>query len=356
MKNKERFRLEIKEISEAGEFEGLLSPYGNVDGGGDIVEKGAYTKTLKDQGPTRPMLWQHKADMPIGMLTLDDREDGLWCKGKLLMELKNAQDAYILIKARVVKGLSIGFESIKDTIDKNVRKLLEIKLYEGSIVTFPMNTAAMITSVKGKMSVKGDFNEELTSIQLSDAGYQMRWALSNALYSLMWSGLTREQILSGAETIIQQFNDAYLTYLPEYLDLMEEEYGSMESWSREKIETKQRAFEEKAGAEFSAANKKTLTAYCDSLKSVYDGLSGLIASDDAETKTDPAIPVVPIPVVDGEKAAPISPALIEAEAGAPGATTSGEKAAEQTEPVNDHSAAALVQIQRMKLLLVPPAA
>src|SRR6185503_21128582 len=108
MKTKLRMRLEIKEISAEGSFEGLLSPYGNVDGGGDVVERGAYVKTLKDQGPTRPMLWQHKTDMPIGELTLEDRSEGLWCKGQLLMALPEAQKAYLLIKARIVKGLSIG--------------------------------------------------------------------------------------------------------------------------------------------------------------------------------------------------------------------------------------------------------
>ena len=84
MKQKQRMRLEIKEISAEGSFEGLLSPYGIVDGGADVVEPGAYTKTLNDHGNTVPMLWQHKTDVPIGELVLEDRPDGLWCKGKLL--------------------------------------------------------------------------------------------------------------------------------------------------------------------------------------------------------------------------------------------------------------------------------
>ena len=54
MKTKQRMRLEIKDVTPEGTFEGILSPYGNVDGGNDVVKAGAYAKTLKDQGATRP--------------------------------------------------------------------------------------------------------------------------------------------------------------------------------------------------------------------------------------------------------------------------------------------------------------
>ena len=121
MKGKNRLRLEIKEISEKGEFEGILSPYGNVDEGGDVVEPGAYTKTLKERGNVVPLLWQHRTDTPIGDLSLEDRADGLWARGRLLMELPEAQKAYLLIKSKIVKGLSIGFETIKDAIEAGRR-------------------------------------------------------------------------------------------------------------------------------------------------------------------------------------------------------------------------------------------
>src|SRR5512137_3020551 len=85
--------MNIKGVTEEGTFEGILSPYGNVDLGGDVVEPGAYTKTLKDRGNTVPLLWQHRTDMPIGELALEDKPDGLYCKGKLLMALPEAQRA-----------------------------------------------------------------------------------------------------------------------------------------------------------------------------------------------------------------------------------------------------------------------
>ncbi len=265
MNKKMKFRMDIKGVTSEGTFEGLLSPYDIVDQGGDVIEKGAYTKTLKDHGNTRPMLWQHKTDEPIGLLTLDDRPDGLWCKGQILLDIPMGKTAYAVIKAGIVKGLSIGFESIKDNMHKGIRHLKEIKLYEGSIVTFPMATDAMITAVKAKLAeTKDDFNEELAERQLMDAGYQMRSALCGALDSLLYSGLTKDDAVAGAETIIQQFSDAYLAYLPSYIDMLAEYYGSeMETWSREQIETK-------AGAAISSANKRTI-------QSIIDTLSALIA-------------------------------------------------------------------------------
>lgn len=160
MKTKRRMRLEIKEISAAGEFEGMLSPYGNVDNGGDVVEPGAFSKTLKDHGNKVPLLWQHQQDMPIGMLTLEDRPDGLWAKGQLLMDLPEAQKAHLLIKSGIVRGLSIGFQAVRDMLQNGVRHLKEIRLFEGSVVTLPMNEMAMIAEIKSRIERKdGDMLE-----------------------------------------------------------------------------------------------------------------------------------------------------------------------------------------------------
>lgn len=271
MKTKQRMRLEIKDISADGTFEGILSPYGNVDGGNDVVEAGAYAKTLKDQGNTRPMLWQHKSDTPIGQLTLEDRADGLWCKGQLLLADSMAQRAYLFIKAGIVKGLSIGFESVKDAVEGGVRHLKEIKLYEGSIVTFPMNEMALITSVKRIGESKDDFNEELSDIQLMDAGWQAFCALQCALGSILWaSGMDKPEKLAAASAYIQQFTDYYLGYLPAFLDMLAEDYGGMEMMAA------RTALEKKSGRMISAANKQSLKTALDHPSSLQTIISALV--------------------------------------------------------------------------------
>lgn len=311
LKTKSRMRLEIKEISAEGTFEGLLSPYGNVDQGADVVEQGAYAKTLKDKGDTRPLLWQHKSDVPIGQITLSDRPDGLWCLGQLLMELPEAKRAYLLIKAGIVRGLSIGFEAIKESMDGTIRRLKEIKLYEGSIVTFPMNEMALITSVK-ELGTKSDFNQELAAEQLQDASRQMHCALQNALSSVLWSpDLTSDEKNTASETIIQQFNDAYLNYQSAFL-MLTASSGGMEMYNAKRMERKY-------GATHSAATKQSVLAANDMIdeghamvKSGSDLIRALFADE-------------------ADKAA------TSIEVGAD--ITLPSKAAPKSEPVIDHSAA-----------------
>jgi HK97 family phage prohead protease len=277
MKTKRHVRVELKEISQEGTFEGLLSPYGGLpDSYGDVVERGAYTKTLKEMGNTRPLLWQHGTKDPIGLVTLEDRDDGLWCKGSLVMEDDLAKRAYRFIKAGIVKGLSIGYESLNDTIKSGIRHLTEIKLYEGSIVTFPANETALITSVKSALERKGDFNQELTEIQLSDGFYQMGGALRSALSSVFWAELSNEEKVAAAGEIIDQFRESYMTYLPQYLDLLAELYGD---------EFKARQIEHKAGRAISAANKSTISTAHEHLKSAADILSALLSGEAEDTAT-----------------------------------------------------------------------
>jgi HK97 family phage prohead protease len=239
--NLKTMKLEIKQLTEEGTFEGLLSPYGNKDDGDDIVEKGAYTKTLKEQGKNRPLLWQHKSDTPIGSIELEDRPNGLWAKGKLLRELPKAQEAYVLLKAGVIKAMSIGFQSIKDEIKDGVRHLKEIKLYEGSLVTFPMNEQALITNVKDLsnpvMGGTNDFNDALSQVQLYDLRWQLDYALTNALNSMHSAKLSKPETMSGLSTILDQHKDAYMRFAPDYYDAVNN-YGGMEVYARRMMEIK----------------------------------------------------------------------------------------------------------------------
>lgn len=263
--------LSIKSVADDGTFEGLLSPYGNVDQGGDVVEPGAFTNSLKANGNTVPMLWQHKPDCPIGSLQLDDREDGLWCKGTLLLDIAEAQKAYSLLKAKIINGLSIGYETVKAKSINGVRHLLELNLFEGSVVTFPMNTSALISAVKQRES-KGDFAEEFNSQQISDQLGQMLSALSSSLCPLPWAGLSRDETLSAAETVLQQFTDTYMTYLPLYLDFLATEYGmDVKSW--------QTQHEAKEGRTISASTHQALSTALEHATKAADCLTALLKSE-----------------------------------------------------------------------------
>ena len=147
--------FEIKQVNEAGEFEGYGSVFDVVDLHNERVARGAFEESLKEwreKGRMPPMLWQHNMDEPIGVfLEMAEDDKGLRVKGQLLIDdVAKAREARALMQHRVLGGLSIGFMAIRDSFDQRteVRTLEQIKLMEVSAVTFPANEAAMIESVR----------------------------------------------------------------------------------------------------------------------------------------------------------------------------------------------------------------
>ncbi len=140
----------LKRLDDDGSFEGYGSVFGIRDSFGDVVAKGAFTETLKsDHRPA--LLWQHRPDQPIGVYT-EIREDdiGLFVKGKFTEGVALADEALLLLKAGALDGLSIGFQTKRSDLDEETgdREILEVKLFEVSLVTFPANEAARVLDVK----------------------------------------------------------------------------------------------------------------------------------------------------------------------------------------------------------------
>jgi HK97 family phage prohead protease len=139
------FSIEFKSLTDKGQFSGLASTDGNVDQGGDVCMPGCFSRTLQD-GKSRPLLWQH--EQPVGLVTLTDSPEGLVCDGQLSMGVQAAKDAFTLVKDGVVRGLSIGFQTVKESFAGEVRQLDELRLFEVSLTPFPMNLAATVSGVK----------------------------------------------------------------------------------------------------------------------------------------------------------------------------------------------------------------
>ena len=87
----------------------------------------------------------------------------MWVRGQLLKDdVALAKEAYALMKAKAVTGLSIGYRTIVDEFDRDtgITTLKELDLWEVSIVTFPANDLARIENVKSITTVR-DFEEFL---------------------------------------------------------------------------------------------------------------------------------------------------------------------------------------------------
>jgi HK97 family phage prohead protease len=165
------FAWKVKSLDEEGCFTGLASTYGEpADLGGDVVTKGAFSKSIQDQGRGLPILWQHRADSPVGLGTISDHAAGLGLVGRLVMADPVARRAYAHLKAGSVRGLSIGYEPIKSSPRPDGgRNLHEVKLHEISIVTLPMNERAQVASVKALLQSLSSLSaDDLDDDEVSD--------------------------------------------------------------------------------------------------------------------------------------------------------------------------------------------
>lgn len=146
------FALHVKDVSDEGTFTGYGSIFGNVDSVGDVVEQGAFAKSLtrhaKDKSAPA-LLWQHNPDEPIGVWDgLEEDSKGLKGRGRFVLETARGREAYALLKAGALRGLSIGYRVIKGEPDGNTYRLKELDVVEISLVTFPANRKATVTGVK----------------------------------------------------------------------------------------------------------------------------------------------------------------------------------------------------------------
>lgn len=152
-----------------GEFSGYASVFGNVDDGGDIVEKGAFAKTIVEDFARIKILSQHnQCELPIGKpLELREDEKGLFIRGKI-SDTQQGRDIQVLLRDGVLNELSIGYDAVDYAVDEStgIRHLKQIKLWEVSIVTWAMNDQATIDDVK---SLAEELRAEAKSGKMSRA-------------------------------------------------------------------------------------------------------------------------------------------------------------------------------------------
>lgn len=167
--------FELKELNESkGEFEGHAAVFNQEDDRGDIILPGAFTKSLHKHPKQRvKMLLEHDTKAHIGRWDeIREDETGLFVKGHLLPSLTAAKEALVLLKEGMLDSMSIGFRTITDRFDTETRtrSLLEIALFEISLVSFPAQEAALVTSVKHLSPEEITTKRELENA-LRDAGF-----------------------------------------------------------------------------------------------------------------------------------------------------------------------------------------
>lgn len=147
---------DLKQISSENEEDGFFEGYGSVfnvvDSYDDVVLPGAFSKTLNDRllgdnPPGIPILYQHSWYDVIGKIVeASEDEYGLRIKAQINTNTPLGRDVYSNMKFGAIKGLSIGFFTLRYSMDqeRDLRYIQEVKLMEISVVTFPANEMALI--------------------------------------------------------------------------------------------------------------------------------------------------------------------------------------------------------------------
>jgi hypothetical protein len=134
-------------------FSGYASLFNLADLSGDRVMLGAFHRSLTSRGAAGiRMLWNHDPAEPIGVWTsISEDVFGLKVEGRLTDNVARSAALTHLIQDGALDGLSIGFHTVRSDRPKaqgsrkRARRLIEVDLWEISLVAFPMQPGARIT-------------------------------------------------------------------------------------------------------------------------------------------------------------------------------------------------------------------
>ena len=151
MQNRAYSILEVKSVDDDQRVITGIATTPETDRVGDIVDPmGAkFASEI-------PLLWQHKHDAPVGIAKFGKAtKRGIPFTATVAAieeagPLKDLVDmAWQSVKAKLVRGVSIGFRAIKyDLMSEGGIRFTETEVYELSLVTIPANASATIQTIK----------------------------------------------------------------------------------------------------------------------------------------------------------------------------------------------------------------
>lgn len=142
----------VKDVdSVQGIVTGYFASFNTLDSDGDVFDPSAFNKTVKENASRIMHLLQHNTMMPLARPELTIDSTGLFFKSKI-SKTKYGDDTIQLYLDGVYKEHSVGFEELaskSDTIDDDVvNRIMEVRLWEGSTVTWGANPNTPVESVK----------------------------------------------------------------------------------------------------------------------------------------------------------------------------------------------------------------
>jgi HK97 family phage prohead protease len=175
-----------------GIVSGYFAVFGNKDLDGDVIEPGAFSKTIMERGPQGKQLIKYLLDhdknkVVAKMNNLYEDNKGLRYEAKIGTHAAG-QDFQKMIESELINQHSFGFRTIKEEFDQEAKmnRIREVMMYEGSAVQFlGANPETTFIDLKSE----ADAFEYLTRLEkfvkTSDATDETLEKLENQLKSLM---------------------------------------------------------------------------------------------------------------------------------------------------------------------------
>lgn len=123
-------------------FAGYAALFDIADASRDTIRRGAFAKTLAGRSTPLPLYWQHRPDQPIGMIE-HVSEDARGLRVIARIDRPDSRAALLLAQG-AVNGLSFGFRTRAARQSGAGRELIEIDLFEVSLVTHPLQHGARV--------------------------------------------------------------------------------------------------------------------------------------------------------------------------------------------------------------------
>lgn len=162
--HKLKARFDVRAVGDDdGTFAGWASTFNTVDSYETAMAPGCFARSIAEHkagGGMPALLWQHYWDeIPGRILSLEERDEGLWLEGQLELETVRGREAHALLKPKphpALNGLSIGFTAPAGGYEfrNGVLYFTDVDLWEVSLVTFPANEEARVETVRAA----GDVN------------------------------------------------------------------------------------------------------------------------------------------------------------------------------------------------------
>lgn len=149
--------LQVKDVDTTGRHVVFYAAaFGNVDSHGDIITPGAFLKTLQERGPagTDQLKYLNQHDTwQLGGKIVEASEDATGLLLTAKVSATTLGNDMLVLEADGAYEHSIGYNTLKYQVeDRNgeeVRILTELKLWEGSAVTWGSNPNTPTVGIKG---------------------------------------------------------------------------------------------------------------------------------------------------------------------------------------------------------------